>query len=160
MPVLGSCVRRSREKLAVEMIFHPLVWRGIPLRVIDGEPLGLIGWQGIVPAKAGVMAERMVDMVTTQLVDVEEVKVSSLSCFWSRGDRVLRHLFFHEASLFQFRSTVPHTQQPSLCVCVCFLKLNPIVKSVWAISHHSTAQSARSTAGGQTVPKYCASLFR
>ncbi|CAM9909177.1 unnamed protein product, partial [Laminaria digitata] len=55
------------------MIFHPLVWRGIPLRVIDGEPLGLIGWQGIVPAKAGVMAERMVDMVTTQLVDVEEV---------------------------------------------------------------------------------------
>lgn len=58
----------------MEMIFHPLVWRGIPLRVIDGEPLGLIGWQGIVPAKAGVMAERMVDMVTTQLVDVEEVR--------------------------------------------------------------------------------------
>lgn len=55
------------------MIFHPLVWRGIPLKVIEGEPLGLIGWQGIVPAKAGVMAERMVDMVTTQLVDVEEV---------------------------------------------------------------------------------------
>lgn len=56
------------------MIFHPLVWRGIPLRVIPGEPLGLIGWQGIVPAKAGVMAERMVDMVTTQLVDVQEVR--------------------------------------------------------------------------------------
>ncbi|CAM9585691.1 unnamed protein product [Scytosiphon promiscuus] len=55
------------------MIFHPLVWRGIPLRVIEGQPLGLIGWQGIVPAKAGVMAERMVDMVTTQLVDVEEI---------------------------------------------------------------------------------------
>lgn len=66
MPVL--------PQLAVEMIFHPLVWRGIPLRVIEGEPLGLIGWQGIVPAKAGVMAERMVDMVTTQLVDVEEVR--------------------------------------------------------------------------------------
>lgn len=62
-----------RFQLAVEMIFHPLVWRGIPLRVIDGQPLGLFGWQGIVPAKAGVMAERMVDMVTTQLVDVEEV---------------------------------------------------------------------------------------
>lgn len=55
------------------MIFHPLVWRGIPLRVMDGQPLGLFGWQGIVPAKAGVMAERMVDMVTTQLVDVEQV---------------------------------------------------------------------------------------
>lgn len=61
------------QQLAVEMIFHPLVWRGIPLKIIEGQPLGLIGWQGIVPAKAGVMAERMVDMVTTQLVDVEEV---------------------------------------------------------------------------------------
>ena len=83
--MLGSCVRRFRVQLAVEMIFHPLVWRGIPLRVIDGEPLGLIGWQGIVPAKAGVMAERMVDMVTTQLVDVEEVipPPPSLLCFGS-----------------------------------------------------------------------------
>ena len=65
------------------MIFYPLVWRGIPLRVIDGEPLGLIGWQGIVPAKAGVMAERMVDMVTTQLVDVEEVKLLLCLFFFS-----------------------------------------------------------------------------
>lgn len=55
------------------MIFHPLVWRGIPLRVVEGQPLGLLGWQGIVPAKAGVMSERMVDMVTNQLIDVEEV---------------------------------------------------------------------------------------
>lgn len=61
------------SKLAVEMIFHPLTWRGIPLRVIEGQPFGLIGWQGIVPAKTGVMSERLVDMVTTQLVDVEEV---------------------------------------------------------------------------------------
>lgn len=67
------------------MIFHPLVWRGIPLRVIDGQPLGLFGWQGIVPAKAGVMAERMVDMVTTQLVDVEQVRYI-----------IVRHLFLGE----------------------------------------------------------------
>lgn len=70
-PRLSRCF--PSRQLAVEMIFHPLVWRGIPLRVIDGQPLGLFGWQGIVPAKAGVMAERMVDMVTTQLVDVEQV---------------------------------------------------------------------------------------
>lgn len=63
------------------MIFHPLVWRGIPLRVVEGQPLGLLGWQGIVPAKAGVMAERMVDMVTTQLVDVDEVRLSRLRLF-------------------------------------------------------------------------------
>lgn len=67
-----------RSQLAVEMIFHPLVWRGIPLRVVEGQPLGLIGWQGIVPAKAGVMSERMVDMVTSQLIDVEEVGASNV----------------------------------------------------------------------------------
>lgn len=75
----------SYTQLAVEMIFHPLVWRGIPLRVIEGQPLGLFGWQGIVPAKAGVMAERMVDMVTTQLVDVEEVCDLRLLCFFAKG---------------------------------------------------------------------------
>ncbi|CAM9505956.1 unnamed protein product [Ectocarpus sp. 6 AP-2014] len=73
IPVSAACVGWLTNKLAVEMIFHPLVWRGIPLRVVEGQPLGLLGWQGIVPAKAGVMAERMVDMVTTQLVDVDEV---------------------------------------------------------------------------------------
>ncbi|CAM9630507.1 unnamed protein product, partial [Discosporangium mesarthrocarpum] len=73
IPVSAACVGWITNKLAVEMIFYPLVWRGIPLRVVEGQPLGLIGWQGIVPAKAAVMAERMVDMVTTQLLDVQEV---------------------------------------------------------------------------------------
>ncbi|CAM9203879.1 unnamed protein product [Ascophyllum nodosum] len=73
IPISAALVGWITNKLAVEMIFHPLVWRGIPLRVIEGQPFGLIGWQGIVPAKAGVMAERMVDMVTTQLVNVEEI---------------------------------------------------------------------------------------
>lgn len=37
------------------------------------EPLGWIGWQGIVPAKAAEMSYRLVEMVTTSLVDVTEV---------------------------------------------------------------------------------------
>jgi uncharacterized membrane protein YheB (UPF0754 family) len=36
-------------------------------------PLGLIGWQGIVPCKTVPMSEAMVDMVTTQLLSVKEV---------------------------------------------------------------------------------------
>jgi hypothetical protein len=55
------------------MIFYPLVWTGLPLHVVEHEPFGLIGWQGIVPAKAAVMSARMTDMVTSQLVDVEQV---------------------------------------------------------------------------------------
>ena len=37
------------------------------------EPLGWIGWQGIVPAKAAEMSYRLVEMVTSSLVDVSEV---------------------------------------------------------------------------------------
>ena len=37
------------------------------------EPLGLIGWRGIVPAKAGVMSGRLVNMVTTELISVDEI---------------------------------------------------------------------------------------
>jgi hypothetical protein len=63
------------------MIFYPLVWKGIPLHVVEHEPFGLIGWQGIVPAKAAVMSARMTDMVTSQLVDVEQVTChTTLKC--------------------------------------------------------------------------------
>ena len=55
------------------MIFYPIKFRGIPLFVKDEVPLGLIGWQGIVPCKTRAMSETMVNMVTTQLLNVEEV---------------------------------------------------------------------------------------
>ncbi|KAG5181878.1 hypothetical protein JKP88DRAFT_199724, partial [Tribonema minus] len=73
IPLTAAFVGWFTNKLAVDMIFYPLQWRGIPLHVIEGQPFGLIGWQGIVPAKAAVMAARMTDMVTTQLVNVQEV---------------------------------------------------------------------------------------
>ena len=59
--------------LAVQMIFYPIRFRGIPIYVREGVPLGLLGWQGIVPCKTRVMGEAMVTMVTTQLLSVEEV---------------------------------------------------------------------------------------
>ena len=37
------------------------------------QPLGLFGWQGIVPAKAAQMSESIVTMVTTKLVNVQDV---------------------------------------------------------------------------------------
>ena len=33
------------------MIFYPLEYGGVPLKRWPNQPLGLIGWQGIVPAK-------------------------------------------------------------------------------------------------------------
>ena len=55
------------------MIFYPINYIGLPLWVRDGVPLGAVGWRGIVPSKAKKMSEAMVDMVTGQLLSVEEV---------------------------------------------------------------------------------------
>ena len=55
------------------MIFYPIKFRGIPLLVRPENPLGLIGWQGIVPCKTKTMSIAMVEMVTTHLLTVKEV---------------------------------------------------------------------------------------
>lgn len=59
--------------LAVKMIFYPIQFRGVPIYVRDGVPLGLLGWRGIVPSKTKKMSEAMVDMVTGQLLDMQAV---------------------------------------------------------------------------------------
>ena len=73
IPVIAAGVGWITNKLAVDMIFYPLQWTGIPLLRFPGNPFGLIGWQGIVPAKAAIMSGRIVDMVTTRLIDVPSV---------------------------------------------------------------------------------------
>ena len=55
------------------MIFYPVKFKGLPLYRVPEVPLGLIGWQGIVPCKTRTMSEAMVNMVTTQLLSVQEV---------------------------------------------------------------------------------------
>jgi len=73
IPLTAAFVGWLTNWLAVQMIFYPIHFRGIPLIVREGSPLGLLGWQGIVPAKSKKMSEAMVDMVTEQLLDVREV---------------------------------------------------------------------------------------
>jgi hypothetical protein len=57
------------------MIFYPMEFRGWKLKVWAGQPLGLIGWTGIVPCKAHVLATRMVRMMAGSLIDVDQVVV-------------------------------------------------------------------------------------
>ncbi|KAL7489889.1 hypothetical protein ACHAW6_015612 [Cyclotella cf. meneghiniana] len=73
IPVIAAFVGWFTNYLAVQMIFYPIEFRGIPIWRKDELPLGLIGWQGIVPCKTRVMSETMVNMVTTQLLNIEEV---------------------------------------------------------------------------------------
>jgi len=81
IPVCAAVVGWVTNWIAVQMIFYPIAFIGLPIKqAVLGSiygcqvlsPLGW-GWQGIVPAKAAQMAMLMVTMVTEKLVDVQEV---------------------------------------------------------------------------------------
>ena len=82
IPLVAAFVGWFTNWLAVQMIFYPVKFFGIPwLQYTEGsaygfdilQPLGVLGWQGIVPAKAAQMSLTMVTMVTEKLVNVQEV---------------------------------------------------------------------------------------
>ena len=59
--------------LAIQMTFYPIEFMGPKLWQPEGQPFGLFGWQGIIPAKAGKMADIMVTLMMEKLFDVAEV---------------------------------------------------------------------------------------
>ena len=73
IPFIAAFVGWFTNWLAVQMIFYPVEFRGIDILRKDEVPLGLLGWQGIVPCKTRKMSDTMVTMVTTQLLNVQEV---------------------------------------------------------------------------------------
>lgn len=72
IPCIAALVGYITNWLAVKMIFYPINFWGIPIWRRSEIPLGLIGWQGIVPCKTQAMTIAVVDMVTTQLLTVSE----------------------------------------------------------------------------------------
>ena len=72
IPVIAALVGWFTNYLAVQMIFYPVQYRGLPIWIKPEVPLGFIGWQGIVPCKTKTMSIAIVDMVTTQLLTVKE----------------------------------------------------------------------------------------
>ena len=73
IPLVAGFVGWLTNYLAVQMIFFPIKWRGIPIYKVEGEPLGLLGWQGIVPAKTLKMSESMVNTTINELLTMEEI---------------------------------------------------------------------------------------
>jgi len=73
IPLVAGFVGWFTNYLAVKMIFQPIRWTGLPIWRKEDEPLGLIGWQGIVPAKTMKMSEAMVNATITQLLSMEEM---------------------------------------------------------------------------------------
>eukprot|EP00793_Prasinoderma_coloniale_P002574 PRCOL_00002056-RA len=54
------------------MLFAPLEFAGVELWRERGSPYGAFGWQGVVPARAERMAERLTRVVSEQLLSLEE----------------------------------------------------------------------------------------
>ncbi|MEO0639934.1 MAG: hypothetical protein AAFY70_09425, partial [Bacteroidota bacterium] len=62
IPLISALVGWGTNVLAIKMTFYPLNFWGI-------KPLG---WQGIIPSKAGEMAGKAVDLLTEKLITIEE----------------------------------------------------------------------------------------
>lgn len=73
IPIIAALVGWFTNWLAVQMIFYPIQFRGIPLWIRPEIPLGAFGWQGIIPCKTKTMSISLVEMVTSQLLTVSEV---------------------------------------------------------------------------------------
>ena len=64
MPVISGAVGYVTNVIAIKMMFYPLDFFGIP---------PFLGWQGIVPRKAGKMAAISVDTITEHLITQQEM---------------------------------------------------------------------------------------
>jgi uncharacterized membrane protein YheB (UPF0754 family) len=59
--------------LTSNRLFYPIKWFGIPIYRWENQPFGVLGWQGIVPAKRVAMANKLVDVTISRLITVQEV---------------------------------------------------------------------------------------
>lgn len=64
MPFISGIVGYGTNVVAVRMMFYPIKFWGIP---------PLLGWQGIIPRRAGKMASISVDTITEHLVSPQEM---------------------------------------------------------------------------------------
>lgn len=64
MPIVASIVGYVTKIVAIEMMFRPIEFLGVP---------PYLGWQGIVPRKAAIMAGIACDTMTTKLVKPKDI---------------------------------------------------------------------------------------
>lgn len=72
-PFIAGVVGWFTNALALQMTFYPLEYIGLNIFRPKSSPMGIIGWQGIIPTKAEKMASRSVDLMTTKLLNIKEI---------------------------------------------------------------------------------------
>eukprot|EP00928_Gymnodinium_smaydae_P088496 TRINITY_DN72577_c0_g1_i1.p1 TRINITY_DN72577_c0_g1~~TRINITY_DN72577_c0_g1_i1.p1 ORF type:complete len:527 (-),score=105.84 TRINITY_DN72577_c0_g1_i1:70-1650(-) len=70
IPIVSVLFTWAHIWLAVQMMFYPVCFRGLWNYKQSGYGLG---WQGVVPRKAGVMAERSCELMVGRLITMEEI---------------------------------------------------------------------------------------
>ena len=70
MPFVAAGIGYGTKIVAIRMMFEPLEYAGLQLRVLGHR---IFGWQGIVPRKAAVMAAIACDTMTAKLLRPEDV---------------------------------------------------------------------------------------
>src|SRR5205809_925744 len=64
MPLVGAVIGYVTKLVAVEMMFRPLTFRGIP---------PVLGWQGVIPRFAPRMATIATDLMLSKLLTTREL---------------------------------------------------------------------------------------
>lgn len=75
IPFSAAIIGWLTNLLALKMTFYPLDFYGFSISNVRSHGfrrMPAIGWQGIIPAKAAIMAGRAVDLITTKLIDIED----------------------------------------------------------------------------------------
>ena len=87
--------------IGVKMLFYPHQYFGFSWLRWDQQPFGLLGWQGLVPAKRFIKAATLIDLDTTKGIDIPDV--------FSRLDtKVLSKLLTGSISNSLFYGLVPN----------------------------------------------------
>lgn len=98
IPFVSALVGWGTNVVALKMTFYPIKPFGWP---------PYFGWQGIIPSKAQQMAERSVDLMTTQLIniddivdrlDAEQIKTVLLPVVQEQAERILDELIEDRAA--------------------------------------------------------------
>ena len=73
IPAVSGVVGWGTNLIAVQMTFYPLEFKPFKVWQPAGQPFGLFGWQGIIPAKTEKMTTILTKLWTEKLIDVKAV---------------------------------------------------------------------------------------
>lgn len=73
IPWIAGFVGYITNVVALHIMFYPIEYWGISLWRPKNSPLGVLGWQGVIPTKAEKMAGITFELMTSKLVTIEEI---------------------------------------------------------------------------------------